>query len=104
MINGKNGKTYLEQQGYDVSDLKKAKADFLKDQKDLLDTQKQNFNLNAALMNDVSEDYKNYALGFSSKKLEVLLKPVTPEELFDEIVEGKVNGILIKKKKSITKM
>lgn len=70
LINGKNGKTYLEQQGYDVSDLKKAKADFLKDQKDLIDTQKQNFDLNASLMNDVSEDYKNYALGFSSKKID----------------------------------
>ena len=45
-----------------------------------------------------------WAISSKSKKLEVLLKPVTPEEFFDEIIEGKVNGILIKKKKSITKM
>ena len=48
----------------------KGQSRLLKDQKDLIDTQKQNFDLNASLMNDVSEDYKNYALGFSSKKID----------------------------------
>jgi len=33
------------------------------------------------------------------KKLSVLMKGVTPEEFFNEILEGEVNGILIKKPK-----
>lgn len=45
-----------------------------------------------------------WAISSKSKKLEIMLKPVTPEEFFNELVEGKVNGILINKKKSITKM
>lgn len=45
-----------------------------------------------------------WALGSKDKKLSTIMKPVTPEEFFNEIIEGKVNGILIKKRKSITKM
>jgi len=45
-----------------------------------------------------------WAVQSKDRKLSTIMKPVTPEEFFDEIVEGKVNGILIKKKKSITKM
>ena len=53
-------------------------------------------------LNKVDSIY--WAISGKSKKLEVMLKPVTPEEFFNELVEGSVNGIFVKKKKSITKM
>ena len=50
-------------------------------------------------LNKVDSIY--WAISSKSKRLEVMLKPVTPEEFFNELVEGTVNGILIKKRKSI---
>lgn len=52
-------------------------------------------------LNKVDSIY--WAISSKSKKLEVMLKPVTPEEFFNELMEGTVNGILIKKRKSIVK-
>lgn len=43
-----------------------------------------------------------WAVKSKDSKLNNLIKGVTPEELFDELVEGTVNNILIKKRKSIT--
>lgn len=43
-----------------------------------------------------------WAIQSKDRKLSVLMKAVTPEEFLSELVEGKVNGILIKKQKSIT--
>lgn len=43
-----------------------------------------------------------WAVQSKDRKLSVLMKAVTPEEFFNEIIEGTVNGILIKKRKSIT--
>lgn len=45
-----------------------------------------------------------WAVQSKDRKLSVIMKPTTPEEFMNELVEGKVNGIIIKKKKSITKM
>lgn len=42
-----------------------------------------------------------WAVKSKDSKLNNLIKGVTPEELFDELVEGVVNNILIKKRKSI---
>ena len=36
------------------------------------------------------------------QKLNNLIKGVTPEELYNELIDGSINGILIKKHKSIT--
>lgn len=52
-------------------------------------------------LNKVDSIY--WAISSKSKKLEVMLKPITPEEFYNELMEGTVNGILIKKRKSITK-
>ena len=43
-----------------------------------------------------------WAIQSKDRKLSTIMKPVTPEEFINELVEGKVNGIVIKKKKSIT--
>ena len=43
-----------------------------------------------------------WAVKSKDSKLNNLIKGVTPEELFDELVEGTVNNIVIKKRKSIT--
>jgi len=43
-----------------------------------------------------------WAVNSKDKKLNNLVKAVTPEEFYDQIVEGRVNGILIKKRKSLT--
>lgn len=51
-------------------------------------------------LNKVDSIY--WAISSKSKKLEVMLKPITPEEFYNELMEGTVNGILIKKRKSIT--
>lgn len=47
-------------------------------------------------LNDVNSFLEG--LRSKSRKLEVLMPKVTPEEFYDELVEGTVNGILIKKK------
>jgi len=41
-----------------------------------------------------------YAILSKDKKLNNILKPLTPEELGNEIIEGKVNGLVINKTKS----
>ena len=69
-LNSKQGKEILEQQGYDTSDLKKAKQDFLADQKSLAQQKKDSFDLNTELSRDVTNDYMNYAAGFSSQKID----------------------------------
>ena len=69
-LNGKQGKEILEQQGYDTSDLKKAKQEFLADQKNLAQQKKDSFDLNTELSRDVTNDYMNYAAGFSSQKID----------------------------------
>lgn len=69
-LNGKQGKDILEQQGYDTSDLKKAKQDFLADQKRLAQEKKDSFDLNTELSRGVVEDYMNYASGFANKKID----------------------------------
>ena len=43
-----------------------------------------------------------WAVKSKDSKLNNLIKGVTPEELFNELVEGTVNNIVIKKRKSIT--
>lgn len=45
-----------------------------------------------------------WSIQSKDRKLSVIMKPTTPEEFMNELVEGKVNGMIIKKKKSITKM
>lgn len=45
-----------------------------------------------------------WAIQSKDRKLSTIMRPVTPQEFMNELVEGKVNGILIKKKKSITNM
>jgi hypothetical protein len=42
-----------------------------------------------------------WAVQSKDRKLNNLIKGVTPQELFDELVEGVVNNIVIKKRKSI---
>lgn len=69
-VNGKQGKEILEQQGYDTTDLKKAKQEFLADQKRLAQQKKDSFNLNTELARGVAEDYSNYAAGFASQKID----------------------------------
>lgn len=44
-----------------------------------------------------------WAVQSKDRKLSVLMKAVTPEEFENELVEGKVNGMIIKKHKSIVK-
>lgn len=39
-----------------------------------------------------------WAISSKDRKLNVLMKPTTPKEFFDEIVNGKINGIVIQKK------
>lgn len=49
-------------------------------------------------------DYINslyWAIQSKDRKLSVLIKGVTPEEFANEIVEGKINGIIIKKFKQL---
>jgi len=70
LLSGKNAKKLLEDQGYDASNLAEAKKQFLQDQKDATQSQKDNFNLQTQLSRDVSEDYKNYAAGFATKKID----------------------------------
>ena len=41
-----------------------------------------------------------YAILSKDKKLNNILKPLTPQELGNEIIEGKVNGLIISKNKS----
>lgn len=41
-----------------------------------------------------------FAILSKDKKLNNILKPLTPQELGNEIIEGKVNGLIIKKHKS----
>lgn len=43
-----------------------------------------------------------WAVKSKDQKLNNLIKGVTPKELYDELVEGTINNILIKKHKSIT--
>lgn len=43
-----------------------------------------------------------WAVQSKDKKLNNLVSGLTQEELWNELVDGKINGILIKKKKSIT--
>ena len=43
-----------------------------------------------------------WAIQSKDRKLSVLMKAVTPEEFVTELVDGKVNGMTIKKRKSIT--
>lgn len=69
-LNGKQGKEILEQQGYDTSDLKKAKKEFLADQKSLAQQKKDSFDLNTELSRDITNDYMNYASGFASQKID----------------------------------
>jgi len=45
-----------------------------------------------------------WAAKSKDSKLNNLIKSVTPQELFDELVEGVVNNIVIKKRKSITEV
>lgn len=68
-LDGKNAKELLEQQGYDVSDLKKAKQEFLDQQKQLAQAKKDNFDLKTELTKDISKDYQDYAAGFSSLRV-----------------------------------
>lgn len=70
LLEGKNAKELLEQQGYDTSDLKQAKKQFLEDQKTAIEQTKATFNLNQELAKDVYKDYENYALGFVTKKVD----------------------------------
>lgn len=42
-----------------------------------------------------------WAVQSKDRKLNNLIKSVTPEELYDELIEGVINNILIKKRKSI---
>lgn len=42
-----------------------------------------------------------WSIQSKDKKLSVLMTGVTPKEFFDEIIEGSINGIFIKKRKSI---
>lgn len=69
-LKGKNAKQLLEQQGYDISDLSKAKKQYLEDQKNIADQLKSGFDLNQELAKDVYKDYENYALGFANKKVD----------------------------------
>lgn len=44
-------------------------------------------------------DSLHWAVSSKDRKLNNLIKGVTPEELYSELVDGKINGILIKKAK-----
>ncbi len=46
-------------------------------------------------------DVLYFAAQDKSRKLNVLVRPVTPEELFNELIDGTINGIAIKKVKSL---
>lgn len=52
----------------------------------------------------VYDDIESFYWGVQSKdkKLNNLISGLTEEELWNELVDGKINGILIKKRKSIT--
>lgn len=67
-LKGKNAKELLEQQGYDTSDLSKAKKEYIQDQKNIAEQMKSKFNINEELAKDVYKDYENYALGFANQK------------------------------------
>lgn len=44
-----------------------------------------------------------WAVSAKNKKLDNLVKGVTPQELYDELIEGTINNILIKKNKPLQK-
>lgn len=46
-------------------------------------------------------DSLSWAIASKDKKLSVLVKGVTPEEFSKELTDGKINGVMIKKRKSI---
>ena len=58
---------------------------------------KKNIARQESLVNKLEVMYK--AIKDKSQQLQNLLKPLTPEEFENEIIEGEINGILIKKKK-----
>ena len=69
LLEGKNAKELLEQQGYDTSDLSKAKKEYIQDQKNIAEQLKSGFDINQELAKDVYKDYENYALGFANEKI-----------------------------------
>lgn len=48
-------------------------------------------------------DSLHWAISSKDRKLNNMIKQVTPKEFIEELVEGKLNGIIIKKGKSLSK-